>query len=1487
MTKKHSPAARPSPLLRPADTVPADISTRRLWRITAITWLAGAAAAIILNVVIPGKPLTIMWAVSGLAAYLIAEAGRVRLPDGILVGLTHTMVVMISLSTGVRLGLLVILVGTPLAFPLLMLVNLRSATRTHNRLILRDSLVSSGIDMLSLLAGGLVFPGLLLQGAVLPVSAGRFPNLLGFTLVFFLVASLLSAAWLRLAGTPIREYLKRYELLLFLNRAAALLAAPFLVSVMRNINDVVILAGLVPVVALVVVLRAANLNQLMLGDRLADLRTLSGVGQALVANLDLDTLTEAIRAEIGKMLDTSGFYLALVDEAEGMLHFPLSYERGQRMPSSSRAISNGITEYLARTRESLVINSDFEKIAAALGINVRGTLPRAFLGAPILSGDEALGVIALRQFDQEGVYSSADLRLMETIAAQAGVALRNAQLYERSQRQAHELEALNRVALNLNQDLHYDNVIQTVCSATIRLMDADKAAVFLADEQGSTIDLAGSVGLSDRYQALSTRVPITPDGRFAAFLNNRPLVISDLTAEGRYEDMQLMASEEGFRAVLEVPLYTGTSVIGTLAAYYARPRTFSASEVDLMQTLGAQVAIAMQNARLFESTMTRSRELEALYSAGIAINASLSLVNVLRAVANSLLDALPFDSCTAWISTDGGESLRGALRLIQDGDLLRDETLNGQDPLLLTDLSVLYRAFRMNAPLQIEEIGEEWPEQQQMLQEACGLMGGLVLPLAIQGAPVGMIVAGWRNATHPIEPHHIKIAEALANHAAVALDNARMFEQTDVALQQRLDELAVLEGLSHRMTRRLDLNSVIEQVVLAAADATGAELVEVALYNPESRALELSARRVRGEWEHGGSWGPGGLTALALEQGQPLIIADVKREPQYVEAFPATQSELVVPIMLEDQRLGVINLESELLGGFTREHARFISNLAKQAAIAIENARLFERVARQAEEFRTLRSISLELLSTADLRQLLQMIAKHAMDHTSAEDVHIYLYDEEKDQLEFGTSRWRSGEIDVEFSKPRAQGLTHTVARSGERIIVRDINSHPLYADVMGQESWQQNPVQSMIGIPLRMGNEVIGVFNLAFRNPHTITDDMLHFMDLLAVEAAVAIGNARYAERLRTARDRLQAILDSIYDAIVMFDSEGRLVMANQRLDYLLNVRTEDLMNKHFLEVLSALTRGLGVQPPFSRPKVAALLRQARQSPRALTRRSYTLEKPTMRAIEEISTAVVGDNDALMGRLFILRDVTQQYELELYRQDMSHMLVHDLRSPLGGVITGLQMALDELENGPAEMDIEILLSTLRVSMKSAYVLLNLIENLLDVNRLEAGEMPLRLAEANLQQIASLAYERLAHLAMDADIGFDIRAPEGLPPIIVDAEKIGRVLANLLDNAVRYTPTDGTIIVHIVPGPGVQEVIVEDSGPGVPVEDRERIFERFVQLDVSKRKRGSKGSGLGLTFCRLAVEAHGGRIWVTDGELGGAAFHFTLPSSLKPTDDLS
>jgi NtrC-family two-component system sensor histidine kinase KinB len=267
----------------------------------------------------------------------------------------------------------------------------------------------------------------------------------------------------------------------------------------------------------------------------------------------------------------------------------------------------------------------------------------------------------------------------------------------------------------------------------------------------------------------------------------------------------------------------------------------------------------------------------------------------------------------------------------------------------------------------------------------------------------------------------------------------------------------------------------------------------------------------------------------------------------------------------------------------------------------------------------------------------------------------------------------------------------------------------------------------------------------------------------------------------------------------------------------------------------------------------------------------------------------VIDRDGAVVGRLVVFRDVTEEHRLAQMRQNLTDMIVHDLRSPLTAVIGGVQVASDLLR---ISVEPEAIQRALAMADQSCNRLMSLVDSLLDISRLDAGQMPLELQPVSLPALAQSVVQQMEALAQRETITLQLQPVSTVPSVDADYELINRVLINLVDNALKHSPSHSTVTIEIAPdaGNGKREIAeheliseglsvpavrcaVIDSGPGIPVEYRKRVFERFAQLD-SRRK----GKGLGLTFCQLVIQAHGGHIWVDDNPAGeGSAFNFTLP----------
>jgi len=237
-------------------------------------------------------------------------------------------------------------------------------------------------------------------------------------------------------------------------------------------------------------------------------------------------------------------------------------------------------------------------------------------------------------------------------------------------------------------------------------------------------------------------------------------------------------------------------------------------------------------------------------------------------------------------------------------------------------------------------------------------------------------------------------------------------------------------------------------------------------------------------------------------------------------------------------------------------------------------------------------------------------------------------------------------------------------------------------------------------------------------------------------------------------------------------------------------------------------------------------------------------------------------------------------YEVSKRLQDQEHLrdaliefLVHDLRSPLTNIISGLETLLVSTEDNLTPEDRELI----EMALIGAHRLLTMVNSILDLRKLEEGKFPLYLKEFEPREAVGEAIRQVQLWARQSNINLQVEFEPNVPEkMIADRWVLIRILVNLLSNALKYTPSGGTIKVRVFMDDGWVHFSVADQGPGIPKEYLDRIFDRFVQVEA--RKAGAAvGTGLGLTFCKLAVEAHGGRIWI-ESEVGkGTTVHFVLP----------
>jgi PAS domain S-box-containing protein len=764
----------------------------------------------------------------------------------------------------------------------------------------------------------------------------------------------------------------------------------------------------------------------------------------------------------------------------------------------------------------------------------------------------------------------------------------------------------------------------------------------------------------------------------------------------------------------------GANSIGTLELASDQMGAFSAEVLDALQVIAGYTAVAIENARLYKETLLRAEEKATMNTLSAAINASLNLDELLEIIVYSVSQAIECDRSAIFVM----DNERGVLSLAKSRGLSEDFVRQNQN--IVPTLGGRAQVVLDRYPLVVGNIQQaEISDQFVSLLDREGVVSFVDSPLRGREHVLGALTV-YYDQTHTFDESELGLLQAIANQVSLALENARLYQRTDRALARRVDQLAAIEEIGRELTATLDITRVFNLVLQRAMGSTGASAGLLALCDSSCEELELIVDRgfppgILERYRMEGWSTTHGIVGSVARTGETALVNDVRADSNSVPHLPDTCAQLIVPIVKEARVLGVVSLESSRSQGFSPDDVRFTTQLAEMAAIAIDNAQLFQQV---------------------------------------------------------------------------------------------------------------------------------------------------------------------------REGRDNLQAILDSTHEGILVIDRDRRIVLANPMIAEMSRLSAQALVGRPVEEVVIELGSRLLPLLGYSADGLEQALSLLDASSDQVTKRTYEMLDSPSRHIEQVALPVIDRDGAVVGRLVVFRDVTEEHRLAQMRQNLTDMIIHDLRSPLTAVIGGVQVASDLLR---ISADPEAIQSALAMADQSCSRLMSLVDSLLDISRLEAGQMPLELQPVSLPALAESIIQQMEPLADRNTVTLQLQTPSAVPSVDADYELISRVLVNLVDNALKHSPSHGTVTVKITPdsvngkgrfeesgmvsddvpdgsGPAARCAVI-DMGPGIPVEYRNRVFERFAQLD-SRRK----GKGLGLAFCKLVVQAHGGRIWVEDNPSGqGSAFSFTLP----------
>jgi PAS domain S-box-containing protein len=405
---------------------------------------------------------------------------------------------------------------------------------------------------------------------------------------------------------------------------------------------------------------------------------------------------------------------------------------------------------------------------------------------------------------------------------------------------------------------------------------------------------------------------------------------------------------------------------------------------------------------------------------------------------------------------------------------------------------------------------------------------------------------------------------------------------------------------------------------------------------------------------------------------------------------------------------------------------------------------------------------------------------------------------------------------------------------------------------------------------PIRSQDEVIGVLEALNPLGDDFDSDALPVLTRIGSLAGTAIRHAQLLERLDAAHQRYRELFEDSIEPILITDWEGRILEANRQAEVLTGL-TNDELRRFNLEHLQI------VNPEVVGQYFEKLSSGETYSYEAMLAFNHGLEVPVQVYARKVH---IEDIPYLQ---WILRDISERKNLDNLRNDLISMIYHDLRSPLANIVSSLDVieAMLPQDADPSQR------SLLKIAIRSTERIQRLTNSLLDLRRLEAGQPVTNQQPVSPVSLSNDAVETVMPVLTNKNQEISVLVPEDIPQVWVDPDMIRRVLTNLLENAVKYTPAGSKISIGALVTEGQVLMWVQDTGPGIPQSEQDRIFDKFTRLHG---RSGPRGFGLGLAFCRLAVEAHGGRIWVESGPESGACFKFTLPVvdlHVKPAESLT
>jgi len=903
-------------------------------------------------------------------------------------------------------------------------------------------------------------------------------------------------------------------------------------------------------------------------------------------------------------------------------------------------------------------------------------------------------------------------------------------------------------------------------------------------------------------------------------------------------------------AELRLPLRVDQSAIGELVVQRTGSGAFNQGDLEILAAATTQASIAIGRVRLLAAERRRTSEQRALLDTLADLSGELELDKLLEAVLNRAV---------ALLGVTGGE--------LAVYDEERDElVIVASEGVGKASVGTRMRrgeggmghVAMSHEPLIIPNY-QQWEGRSDQYTHST-IQAVVVVPLLVGPRLVGAIAAVHSDPTRKLGEADLRLLNLFGAQAAIAIENARLYtSERDRATEQRalLDTLSDLSG-------QLELSALLKAVLERATsllDVTGAEL---AIYEEDTRELVILASHNLPVSAVGTRMRLGeGAMGHVAQTHEPLIIPRYQewegRSGRYTES--TIQAVMAAPLLIGNRLVGAIaSVHADPTRHFGERELRRLTMFAPQAAIAIENARLFTTERRRAEEQRALLDTLTDLAGELELSKVLDRVLGRAVSLLDVTGGELATWDESRRELVVVASH-NMGTNAVGARMAVGEGAMGRVAETHEPLII------PRYQEWEGRsDQYIQTTVQSVMVAPLLIGSRLVGAIASVHSDPERIFGQQdLELLQLFAPQAAIAIENARLFD---SSQRYYEALVRNNPVAIVNVDLEDAITSCNPAFEKLFGYAEQEVVGRNLDELL---TTEETLQEARAYTKETAAGRKAAGTGRRCCKDGRLVD------VELLSVPVVVAGERV-GMMALYHDVSEllktRREAEAANSAKSQFLAsmsHELRTPLNAIIGYSEMLEEEAtESGHAAYAPD-----LQKIRSAGRHLLALINDVLDLSKIEAGKLELYLETFDLRVAVEEVATTILPLVEKNGNRLVVEAPANLGAMRSDLTRVRQVLLNLLSNACKFTES-GTITLAVARRNGDVEFRVSDSGIGMTPEQMGRLFEAFAQAEASTSKKYG-GTGLGLAITRRFCQLMGGEVSVASEPGKGSTFTVRLP----------